>query len=184
MVDEGQPEAFRHHLGAFNPFVIRIMDGAFVVVAVHDVQHAAADALDDRRSHGLGEFFMGDWGGAVLQRLHAGPFGQLVDADGETAGTRAVFGGEVGGERVRVLVDQEGAVALAVGGDGAGLVAGHRHEAEHAEVVVQLLGLTGRSGEFNELETVDAHRVFEGDAGVFDLGVHAGSFTSFADALI
>jgi hypothetical protein len=37
---------------------------------------------------------------------------------------------------------------------------------------VQLVRLAGGRGEFNELEAVDAHRVFEGDAGIFNWGVH------------
>ena len=161
VIDEGQPQPLGHHLRARQPFVVRVVDGARVVVAINDVQHAAADAFDHRRGDGLAQFLVGDWRGAVLQRLHPHPFGKLVDADRKTAGAGAVLGGEVGGEGIGIFVDQECAVALAIGADCAGLVTRHHREAHPAEVIVKLLRLPRRRGEFDELEAVDAHGIFE-----------------------
>jgi len=92
--------------------------------------------------------------------LHLG--GRLAEADRETAGAGAVGGGEVGGEGIGILVDEEIHAALAVDGDRAGPVAQHGSEAHAAEVVVQGRGAIGRRGEFDELEPVDSHRVLEG----------------------
>ena len=162
VVDEGQAEALGHQVHAGQVFVVRIMDGALGVVAVHQVQHAATDTLDHRRGHRLAQLVLRVEGlGAVLQRLYPHPLGQLAEADGKATGGRAMFGGEARGERIRILVDQEGAVALAPGADRPGLVAGDLDEAEFAEIVAQRLGLPGRCGIFDELEAVDPHRVLE-----------------------
>ena len=71
-------------------------------------------------------------------------------------------GGEIGRERIRVFVEQKVHPALAIHGDRAAAMAQHRGEAHLAEVVVQLRGLAGGGGEFDEFEPVDAHRIFEG----------------------
>eukprot|EP01092_Planopodium_desertum_P006744 TRINITY_DN27644_c0_g2_i2.p1 TRINITY_DN27644_c0_g2~~TRINITY_DN27644_c0_g2_i2.p1 ORF type:complete len:545 (+),score=220.81 TRINITY_DN27644_c0_g2_i2:1283-2917(+) len=113
VVDEGQAEALRAQLGAGDQLVVAIEDAAGIAVAVHQVQHAVADAL-------------------------------------------------------------------AIDGNRTLLVLEHRAEAHLAEVLVQLGTTAGRCGEFDELEAVDAHRVFEGGdlhAGVGmrggrDCGIH------------
>ena len=84
-----------------------------------------------------------------------------LDPDSEAAGARPVFGSEARGERVGILVDQEGAIALAVSTDRAGLVPRHLGEAHAPEIVMQVLRLARRRGEFDEFEAVDAHRVVE-----------------------
>ena len=50
----------------------------------------------------------------------------FCEADREAAGAGAVRGGEVGGEAVRILVDEEVDAALAVHGDRPRLVLQHR----------------------------------------------------------
>src|SRR5690606_24064725 len=75
--------------------------------------------------------------------------------------------GEVGGEGLRILVEQEVDRALAEQGDRPGAVPRHGGEAELAQVVGHGLALPGRRGELDELEAVDAHRVLEGG------GLHA-----------
>ena len=66
-----------------------------------------------------------------------------------------------GGEGIGIFVDQEVDPALAVNGDGPGLVVHYRGESHLAEIVVQQLALTLWSGEFDEFEAVDTHRIFE-----------------------
>src|SRR5690606_380534 len=87
---------------------------------------------------------------------------RLAEADREAAGRGAVLGGEVGRERTRLLVEQEGDGALAEQGDGARAVLRGGGEAQLLEVVAHARALAGRRGEFDELERVDSHRVLEG----------------------
>src|SRR5690606_8665582 len=88
-----------------------------------------------------------------------------------------VLRGEARGERIRILVDEEGAIALPVGVDGAGPVARDLDETQLAEVVVQVAELLLRGGVFDEFEAVDAHRVLEsGDLHAkIGLCAHGGS---------
>eukprot|EP01092_Planopodium_desertum_P006740 TRINITY_DN27644_c0_g1_i1.p1 TRINITY_DN27644_c0_g1~~TRINITY_DN27644_c0_g1_i1.p1 ORF type:complete len:612 (-),score=250.58 TRINITY_DN27644_c0_g1_i1:79-1914(-) len=180
VVDEGQAEALRAQLGAGDQLVVAIEDAAGIAVAVHQVQHAVADALDDRGVDRLALRLEGDGFSAVAQRGLVDLRTRLLEADGEAAGARAVLFGEVGGERIGVFIDQEVDVALAIDGNRTLLVLEHRAEAHLAEVLVQLGTTAGRCGEFDELEAVDAHRVFEGGdlhAGVGmrggrDCGIH------------
>jgi len=159
MIDEGEAETARHHLRAGQPFPVRIVDRALIVVAVDDVKHATADAFDHGRGDRLRSFLVLDRLSAVLQRLHAHPLSELGHADGEAARGRAMLAREFAGERIRIFVDQEGAVALAIVVDRPRLVPRHLDETEVAEQLVQFRRL-GR-GEFDELEAVDAHRVLE-----------------------
>src|SRR3546814_17190873 len=61
----------------------------------------------------------------------------LAEADREAAGRRAVLPREVGGERIRILVEQEVHSALAIDRDRPALVAQHRGEAHAREVVAR-----------------------------------------------
>ena len=180
MVDEGQSEPLRMAVHAGQPLEVGVVDRAFGTVAVDEVQHAVADALDDRHVDGAGVGLVGELLGAVGERGGEHLLGRLAEADREAAGARAVLGREIGRERIGLLVDEEVAVALAVQRDLAPAVTGDRGEAEIAEQRVQQLRI-GR-GEFDELEAVDPHRVLERgdlDAGIgygrMGLGVHDGS---------
>src|SRR3546814_19956912 len=119
-----------------------------------------------------------DWSSDVCssdrQHLVADLGGRLVEADREAAGGRAVLLREVGGERVRVFVEQEVHPALAVDRDRPGLVAQHRAEAHSGEVVVHGLALPFGRGELDELEAVDAHRVLERGDGHAQVRALAG----------
>src|SRR3970282_1695447 len=81
--------------------------------------------------------------------------GRLLEADREAAGTGTVGPGEVGGEAVGILVDEEVDAALAVDGDWPGLVPQRGGEAHAGGVVVQQLTLAFGCGEFDDLEDVD-----------------------------
>src|SRR3546814_8804622 len=76
----------------------------------------------------------------------------------EAASRLAMLFREVGGERIRILVEQEVHPALAIDRDRPALVAQHRAEAHAGEVVVHGLALALGRGELDELEAVDAHR--------------------------
>ena len=141
-----------------------------VAIAVDQVQHAVADALDHRRVDGLRLRLMVDRVAAVAQHLVEHLAGRLPETDREAARARAVRLGEIGGERIRILVDQEVDAALAIHRDRPRLVAQRRGEAHLAEVVVQQLALPLRRGEFDELEAVDAHRVLERGDGHAEVG--------------
>src|SRR6185437_14619851 len=83
--------------------------------------------------------------------------------------------GKIGGKGIGILVDEEIYPALSVHCDLAVLVLAHRSEAHQAEQLTQLVRAAGGGSEFDELETVDALRVFErGDmhTGVWLLGAH------------
>src|SRR3546814_11089959 len=101
-----------------------------------------------------------DWSSDVCssdrQHLVADLGGRLVEADREAAGGRAVLLREVGGERVRVFVEQEVHPALAVDRARPGLVEQHRAEAHSGEVVVHGLALPFGRGELAYLEAVEA----------------------------
>ena len=82
--------------------------------------------------------------------------------------------GEVGRERIRLLVDEEVDAVLAVDGDRARAMLQDRAETHALEQRMQFGGLAGRRRELDELEPVDAHRVLEGGDlhAEVGLGVH------------
>src|SRR3546814_1241043 len=85
-----------------------------------------------------------DWSSDVCssdrQHLVADLGGRLVEADREAAGGRAVLLREVGGERVRVFVEQEVHPALAVDRDRPGLVA--QRSEEHTSELQSLMRIS------------------------------------------
>ena len=110
-----RPKPFGIMLRAGQPLVVRIVDGALVVVAVDDVQHAVADALDHRRGHGLGQLRSAIGSAPFFSACTRAHSASLLTRMAKPQALGPCCGGEVGGEGVRILVDQEGAVALAVG---------------------------------------------------------------------
>ncbi|MNV15426.1 hypothetical protein D3C71_1061530 [compost metagenome] len=162
MVDEGQAEALRVLVGAFHWHVIGVVDAALVAIAVHQIQHAVADALDHRGWHRARVGQQGHFLGTIAQRGGQYLSGRLLEADGEAAGAGAVLGSEVCGEGVRLLVDEKVDAALTVDGNSTLPVAKYRSESHVSEVRVQLGGLPGRCCELDELKTINTHRVFEG----------------------
>src|SRR5690606_19707264 len=181
--DEGQAAAGPPQVHAPLVPVVAGVERALGAATVDQLQPAVAGAPRPRRGHRLAQLVpRRERLGAVLQRLGADPVGQLLDPDGEAAGAGTVLFGEARGIGVRILVEQEGAVALPVGADRTATVAGDLGEAQLAEVVVELAGLASGGGELDELEAVDAHGVLEsGDrharsgagSGRKDLRLHA-----------
>src|SRR5690606_24407680 len=97
----------------------------------------------------------------------------LLEADREAGGRRPVLGGEVGGEGVGLLIEQEVDRALAEQGDRALAVLRHRGEAELLQVLAHAWALALRRGELDELEAVDSHRGLE--SGDFHAEVGLGA---------
>ncbi len=162
VVDEGQAEADRVLLSAFDRLVVGVVDAAVGAITVHQVQHAVADALDHRGRHGTGFGQQVHFLGTVAQGQGQHLGRRLAEADGEATGTGTVLGGEVGGEGVGLLVHKKVDAALTVDGNSTLPVAEDGREPHVLEVVVQLGSLPRRCGELDELKTIDTHRVFKG----------------------
>ncbi len=158
VVDEGQAEAGGVLLGAGDRFEFAI-DIALVAVAVDQIQHAVADALDDRRVHGARVGLVIDPGATVADGLLGHPRGRFLHTDREAAGAGSVGLGEIGGEGIRILVHEEVHAALAVQRQRAAAMARHRRETHALEQRLQQRRV-GR-GELDEFKPVDAHRILE-----------------------
>jgi len=73
----------------------------------------------------------------------------------------AVFGGKFGGEGIGVFVDEKCAIALTVGADRAGFMAGNLDKAQFPEILVQSPGLTSGGCILDKFKAINAHRVFK-----------------------
>jgi hypothetical protein len=116
---------------------LRVRIPAFAV-AVHQIQHAIADALDDGHVDCASVFSIGRFG-AAGDRLLANPEGGFLHADRKATSTWAMLGSEIGGERVRILIDQEIDPALPIHGNGAVTMTQCGRKAELLEQGVQVL---------------------------------------------
>ena len=137
---------------------VDVVDALAVLEAVDQVQRRAADAADRRQAqlHRPGRHL--DRLRAQLERARVGLV-RILHAKRQRAGARPVLGGEVAGQAARLAVDDEVDVALAVQHDVLAAVAGDQAEAQLLEQRLQHVR-RGR-GEFDELESHQAHRVVE-----------------------
>ena len=158
------PGALGH---ALQPLEVDVVDGLAVLEAVDQVQRRAAYALDGRQAqlHGAG----GDLDGlrAQLQRALVGAV-RVLHAERQAAGRGAVLGAEVGRLAVRLAVEDEVDLVLAVQQHVLGAVPCHQREAELLEHVFQQPRL-GRC-ELDELEAHQAHGVLPGGGLAGGLG--------------
>ncbi len=115
MVDEGQAETFGVELGAGDSLEAAV-DRGILEVVIHQVEHRPADRLDHRPVHGPRRF-PGVCLAALAQHLLAHPGGRFLEANGETAGARTMLARELGGEALRILVDEEIHPALTIDRD-------------------------------------------------------------------
>ena len=158
VVDERQAVAHRMAVDAVDKIEIDVVDRAAILEAVDQVQRRAANALDGRQAqlHRPGRDV--DGLGAQCQCPLVGLV-RILDPERQPAGRRAMLGGKVSGDAVRLAVDDEIDAALAVEHDILGPMAGHQREAHAFEQRLEQL----RSGrcELDELEAHQPHRVVE-----------------------
>ena len=137
---------------------VDVVDRAAFLEAIDQVERRAADALDRRQAqlHRPGR---------DVERLGAGlerePIGlvRVLDAKRQAAGRRAVLGGEVRGQALRLAVDDEVDAALAIEHDVLRAMARDQREAELLEH--RLERARDRRRELDELEAHQPHRVVE-----------------------
>ncbi|MNC35786.1 hypothetical protein D3C75_842810 [compost metagenome] len=158
VVDQLEAGTLRMTVDALDEFEVDVVDRAAFAETVDQVDRRTADALDRRQAQlhrpGGAVYRLG----AQLQGAGVGLVG-VLHPEGHAAGRRAVLGGEVGGEALRLLVEDQVDVALAVQVHVLGAVGGDLGEAHHGEDGFQ--GVRRRGGEFDELEAHQAHRVFK-----------------------
>jgi hypothetical protein len=161
MVDDREAMRRRMRIDAVQPPEIHIVDGAAVAVAVHEVDQAAANALDGRDVQLHRPDAAVERPGAELDRALEGVAG-IGDPEGHGAGGGPVHAAEALGEAGGLGVEDEIRPALAPERHVLAAVAGHLDEAEAREDPAEMLGVG--AGELDEFEAVRAHRVGVGDA--------------------
>ena len=162
VIDIEQPRTRGPRILRAQPFELEVIGRALGAVAVDEIEHAAADALDGGNVERL------------LRRRNIGRLraerqrpliGQLRIDHAKRHRRRAgpVRGDEAMAMGTGLLVDEIIDVALAIDRDLPGLVARNRRIAHQLEQRVQFLRLRVRV--FDELETVGAHRIVGADGG-------------------
>ena len=158
VVHQLQAVACRVAVDALEELEVDVVDRLAVLEAVDEVERRAADALDRRQAqlHRAGRYF--DRLRAELQRAVVGLV-RVLDPEGQAAGRGAVLAREVPGKALRLAVDDEVDVALAVERDVLGAVARDFGESQLLEDRLEHAGL--RRCELDELEAHQAHRIVE-----------------------
>ena len=161
MVDLEKPDALRRRIGAGQRQEIDVVDGA-VAIAVDEIDEAAADPLDRRNVELHRTDLALDALGAQRQRAGIG-LGGVADAERHGADRGTVQAREGLGEALRLGIDQEIDLALAVERHVLGAVARHGGETHALEDAPQIRRV-GR-GVFDELEPVRSHGVGRSTTG-------------------
>ncbi|SOY73835.1 protein of unknown function (plasmid) [Cupriavidus taiwanensis] len=171
VVDQLEAVADRVAVDALDELEVDVIDRLAFLEAVDQVQRRAADALDRRQAqlHRAGRDL--DGLRAQCQRARVGLV-RILDAESHAAGARAVLGGKVGGVAVRLAVDDEVDVALAVQHHVLGTVLCHQREAHLFEQRLKQVG--GGRGEFHEFEAHQLHRIVK-QVGHGFLGKNVGA---------
>jgi len=158
VIDHLQPVAARVAVDAVDEVEIDVVDRFAFLEAIDQVERRAADALDRRQAqlHRPGRQL--DRLRAELQRARVGGV-RVLDPERQAARGRAVLGGEIGRQAVRLAIDDEVDRALAKERDVLRAVARDLGEAEQREHALERA--RRRRGELDELESHQAHRVVE-----------------------
>ena len=156
VVDEFEAMAHGVALSAVQKLKVNVVNRLTVFKAVDQIQRCATNALDG----GQAQFH---WPGRDLDRLRTQlksariSLVRVFDAKRHAARRRPVLGRKVGGGAVRLLVDDEVDVALAVQQHVFGPVFGDEAKAHGLEHGAERGRIGG--GKFNKLETTQPHGV-------------------------
>jgi len=156
VIDVGEADALGIMLDAGQVLEIDIVDAAFVAIAIDQIDQRVADALDRRNVEFHRPDLVLDAPGAERDGALVGE-GRVLHAEGDGADRRSVYAGKALRKAVRLGIDDEVHVALAVERDVLGAVPGHLHEAHALEQDAKGCRIGG--GVFDELEAVGSHRV-------------------------
>ena len=158
VIDHVEATAFRMAVDTVEIFEIDVIDGLAVLETVDQIDRGAANALDGRQAQFGDAGFRFDRLGAFFQGEGIGLFG-ILHAEAHARRGWAVLGGEEGGGRARLVIDQEVDIALAPQLDVLGAVVGDMGEAHRLEDGFNDAAFRG--GEFHEFKAAQAHRIFK-----------------------
>ncbi len=158
VVDDLQAGTDRVAVHTFDELEVDVVDRAAFLETVDQVQRRTADALDrwQAQLHRAGFDFHRL--GAQFQGAGIGLVG-VTHAERHAAYRRAVFGGEVRGDALGFVVQDQVDVTLAIQVHILGPVGSHLGEAQHLEYRFEYA--RGRRSQFDEFEAHQAHWIVE-----------------------